>query len=124
MLRYGLSIDQVALTQDIVSSLRGVERVHFCTKNFGVLEFLIGRRAHEGDRACGAIAERMCLDIEAWRRGLLVVDAEVKCGDRARPIKRELDGHAAALVEHGGDDAAVKNARLGIADEDGTVGQT
>ena len=65
----------------------------------------------------------MCLDVEAWRRGLLVVDAEVKRGDRARPIKRKLDGHAAALVEHGGDNAAVKNARLGIADEDGTVGQ-
>jgi hypothetical protein len=43
--------------------------------------------------------------------------------NRARTIERELDGHAAALVEHGGDDAAVKNAGLGIADEDGTVGQ-
>ena len=38
-------------------------------------------------------------------------------------IERELDGHAAAFVEHGGDDAAVKNARLGITDEDRTVRQ-
>ena len=62
----------------------------------------------------------MRLDVEARSRGLLVVDAQVERGDRARPIERELDGHAAALVEHGYD-AAVKNAGLGVADEDGAV---
>ena len=41
----------------------------------------------------------------------------------ARAVERELDGHAAALVEHRGDDAAVQDAGLGVADEDGTVGQ-
>jgi hypothetical protein len=45
-----------------------------------------------------------------------------KSADRSRAVEGELHGHAAALVEHGGDDAAVQNARLGVADEDGTVG--
>ena len=65
----------------------------------------------------------MRLDVEAGCRGFLIVDAQVQRGNRSRPIEGELDGHAAALVEHGGDDAAVKNACLGVADEDGTVGQ-
>ena len=38
-------------------------------------------------------------------------------------IEGELDGHAAALVKHRGDDAAVQHAGLGVADEDRTVGQ-
>jgi hypothetical protein len=65
----------------------------------------------------------MRLDVEAWSCGLLVVDAQVERGDRARTIERELDGHAAALVEHGGYDAAVKNTRLGVGDEAGAVRQ-
>jgi hypothetical protein len=65
----------------------------------------------------------MRLDVEARRRGLLIVDAQVERGDRARTIERELDGHAAALVEHGGDDPAVKHAGLRVADEDRTVRQ-
>ena len=36
---------------------------------------------------------------------------------------RALDSHAAALVEHGGNDAAVQHARLGVTDKDRTVGQ-
>ena len=65
----------------------------------------------------------MRLDVEARRRGLLIVDAQVERGDRARTIERELDGHAAALVEHGGDDPAVKHAGIRVADEDRTVRQ-
>ena len=65
----------------------------------------------------------MRLDVEARCRRFLIVDAQVQRGNRSRPIEGELDGHAAALVEHGGDDTAVKNACLGVADEDGTVGQ-
>jgi hypothetical protein len=65
----------------------------------------------------------MRLDIEARRCGLLVIDAQVERGDRARSIECELDGHAAALVEHGGDHAAVNNACLRIANEDRTVRQ-
>jgi hypothetical protein len=65
----------------------------------------------------------MRLDVEARSCGLLVVDAQVERGDRARTIERELDGHATALVEHGGYDAAVKNARLGVAHEDRAVRQ-
>ena len=65
----------------------------------------------------------MRLDIEAGSCGFLVVDAQVERGDRARPVECELDRHAAALVEHGGYDAAVENACLGVADEDGAVRQ-
>jgi hypothetical protein len=88
-----------------------------------VLGILVGRGAHKGDGAGDAVADRMRLDVEARRRGLLVIDAQVERGDCARSIERELDGHAAALVEHGGDDAAVKDARLCVADEDRAVGQ-
>jgi hypothetical protein len=94
---------------------RGSDRIIF--------GFLVGGGAYEGDRAGDAIAERMRLDVEARCRGLLIVDAQVQRGNRSRPIEGELDGHAAALVEHGGDDTAVKNAGLGVTDEDGTVGQ-
>ena len=38
-------------------------------------------------------------------------------------VERELHGHAAALVQHRGDDAAVQHAGLGVADEDGAIGQ-
>ena len=65
----------------------------------------------------------MRLDIEARRRRLLVVDAQIERGNRLRSIKRELDGHATALVKHCGDDAAVKNTGLDIANENRTVGQ-
>jgi hypothetical protein len=41
----------------------------------------------------------MRLDVEARSCGFLVVDAQVERGDRARTVERELDGHAAALVE-------------------------
>src|SRR5207245_3908262 len=88
-----------------------------------VLWILIGGGAYEGDGARGAVADRMRLDVEAGRRRLLVVDAQVKCCDRARAVERELHRHAAALVQHRGDNAAMQHAGLGIADEDGTVGQ-
>ena len=65
----------------------------------------------------------MRLDIEAWRRGLLVVDTQVERGNRLCSVERELDGHAAALVKHCGHDAAVENAGLDIADEGWAVGQ-
>ena len=44
-------------------------------------------------------------------------------GDRPRAVKRELHGHAAALVEHRGDDAAMQHAGCGVADEDRAVRQ-
>ena len=88
-----------------------------------VFGFLVGGRAHEGDRAGDAVANRMRLDVEAGGCRLLVVDPQIERGDRARAIERELDRHAAALVEHRGDDAAVKHAGPGIADEDRAVRQ-
>jgi hypothetical protein len=54
------------------------------------------RRAHEGDSASYAVTKRMRLDVEPWRRGLLVIDAQIKRGNRASTIERELHGHAAA----------------------------
>src|SRR6185437_13836604 len=62
-------------------------------------------------------------DIEARRRRLLIIDTQVERRNRLRSIERELDGHAAALVKHGGHDAAVKNAGLDVADENRAVGQ-
>ena len=84
---------------------------------------LIGGRAHEGDGARDVVADRMRLDVEAGLRRLLVIDAQVERRDRAVAVERELHGHAAALVKHGGDHAAVDHAGLRVADEDGLVGQ-
>src|SRR5262249_1662880 len=67
-----------------------------------IFGFLVGRRAHKGDRAGYAEANRMSLDIEARSCRLLVIDAQVKGCYCASPIKRKLNGHAAALVEHSG----------------------
>ena len=65
----------------------------------------------------------MRLDVEAGLGRLLVIDAQVERRDRAAAVERELDRHAAALVEHGGDHAAVDHTGLGVAGEDGLVGQ-
>ena len=62
-------------------------------------------------------------DVEAGLGRLLVVDAQIERRNRAAAVERELHGHAAALVEHGGDHAAVQHARLDVADKDRLVGQ-
>ena len=69
------------------------------------------------------ITERMRLEIDARCRWFLVIDAQIECGNRARAIECQLDGQTAALVEHRGDGAAVKNARLSVTDKGGMVGQ-
>ena len=63
---------------------RGSDRIAF--------GFLKGGGAHECDRAGDPITDRMRLDIETRRRRLLVIDTQIERGNRARPIKRELDG--------------------------------
>jgi len=65
----------------------------------------------------------MRLDVKAGRCRLLVVDAQIEGCDGARAVERELHRHAAALVQHRGDDAAMQDAGLGVADEDGAIGQ-
>ena len=88
-----------------------------------VLGLLIGGRAHEGDRAGDAIADRVRLDVEPGLGRPLIVDAQVERRNRAAAIERELHGHAAAFVEKRGDHAAMDHAGLDIADKDRLVGQ-
>ncbi len=88
-----------------------------------LLGLLICGRANEGDGARDVIADRMRLDVEAGFGRLLVIDAQIEGGDRPGTVERQLHGHAAAFIEHGGDHAAVDHAGFDVADEDGLVGQ-
>ena len=64
----------------------------------------------------------MGLDVEAGRRRLLVVDAQVERCDRARTVECELDRHAAACVNMAVTTPPCR-AGCGVADEDRTVRQ-
>jgi hypothetical protein len=60
--------------------------------------------------------------VEAGYCRLLVVDAQIQCGDRAGAVERELYRHAATLIQHRGDNAAMKHPPFGVSNEDRAEG--
>jgi hypothetical protein len=55
--------------------------------------------------------------VDRSQRRLLVVDAQIQCGDRAGAVERELYRHPATLIQHRGNNAAMKHPSLGVSNE-------